>query len=85
MIPSHLFHKSCETKCFSAEASNLTGYWRGGPITIVSDLGHTATFECAETTYDDEGDIQCWVFKPTQESLDKIPQLKGWYVTVFND
>lgn len=85
MIPSRLFHKDCESKCFTAEASDLTGYWRGGPITLVSDFGHTATFECVVTFRDDEGDILYWEFEPTAEAVAKIPNLAGWFIEVFND
>jgi len=85
MVPSRLFRKSCETKTFTAEASDLTGYWSGGSITLISDFGHAAMFDCVNVRYDDEGDIQCWVFQPVAESVEKIPALKEWSVTIFND
>jgi hypothetical protein len=94
------FTCSKERKSFSAEASDL-GFRAGQEpfgrlYDDACDVGITLdNLETGNRTHwylpqdqpevDGEGDIKCWVFKPTSETLRAHPKLAGWTVTVFND
>jgi hypothetical protein len=81
-----LFTHCAETKCFTAEASEL----EGGPsptITLVSDGGNEATFARigVERSNDEDDEIIAWTYRPAAESLDRNPRLAGYSLTLFND
>ncbi len=80
------FSHDADEKYFTAEASDL----EGGPsptITLVSAGGNEATFARVGVERDGSPDdeIVAWTYKPSAESVERNPRLKGYSLTIFND
>lgn len=96
---SSLFTYNRETKTYIAEASTLQGPTSAGAFfgqiyDDACDVGlrmasphpaGKATFYLDQEHEDNEGDTTHWTFKPTSETLRRIPALNGVTVTVLND
>jgi hypothetical protein len=79
---------NAQTKRASVEASSLFG--RSLPNSFNAYNGKTnkaATFIVtpAETEKDRDQDVVFWVYRPSQDTLLRHPNLKGWKVIVYND
>jgi hypothetical protein len=97
---SYLFTVHADRKEMSAymsdlEANNPFGRAEGvvyddacdAGFKIVSDkTGKEATFAQSGTKHSRSGDeVMAWTYEPTRDTLRKIPQLKGWTITLIND
>lgn len=84
-----MFGHNSQYKSFSAEASDLGGYFDSDTrrITLVSDFNTEADFDFRRCVRSDDIDneIQCWEYLPTAESVAANPRLKDYTLTVFND
>jgi hypothetical protein len=58
-----------------------------GFIIVSKKTGEEATFYLKETlrSNDIDDEINSWVFAPTIETLQRHPNLRGWFVEVLND
>lgn len=81
-------------KTFVAEASDLHGYellqrldLRGqqGFAMHNTHTGSSTRWAHARTPKDRDGDVMCWIYEPTAETLQQHPNLKDWQVHVLND
>lgn len=55
-------------------------------LTVVSpNTGSGSTWVRTSIQTDDEGDIEAWHLVPTEETVERIPSLKGYEMIVFND
>jgi hypothetical protein len=94
---SKLFIQSTKDREFTCDASqlarlpnNFMGRIYDDAIdlgfAIVSErTGNEAVWYHSQTVCDDEGDVREWVFLPTRETVQKMPQLRDYKVIVFND
>ena len=79
-----------KTKRGIAEASSLFGKEVPRLFNAYNgDTNKVASFvrdhEIREENPHEIGDILAWVFRPTQDTLDRHPSLKGWMATIVND
>lgn len=74
-------------KYFTTEASDLPDWQHQEDITLVSDLDNEATFQFShpDRSNDEDNEIHAWVYYPSSETLQRIPRLQGYHITVFND
>lgn len=97
-LGSRLFGVQKDSKAFVAEMSDLNGVnlfnqlyadaCDTGFAMESSRTGDKAVFYFVEEIMHgpaNERELAGWLFKPTNETLRKMPHLKDWSVTVFND
>lgn len=74
------------TEDSTLRANGFRGQRTGSSITLRSTKTAThAEFAYARRERDSEGDITHWEFEPTQDTLQRLPQLTGWKIVIFND
>lgn len=85
MLTSQLTHNAVD-KRFSVEISDLPDHTITHSITVTSDrTQESVVFDFDRAEYDDEGELQVWVFKIQHSYVLKRPELGGYTLHVFND
>lgn len=99
-VGTRMFSVNKEDKSFTADISDFHGGLfdlcqriypdasDDGFQTESSRSGQLATFYFEEEFYHGpihERELAGWKFKPTTETIKKLPHLDGWEVVIFND
>jgi hypothetical protein len=56
-----------------------------GFVIISVKTGKEAVFARDSVIADSDGEVQAWRCIPTRDTLRRLPQLKGWTITLIND
>jgi hypothetical protein len=91
MHSTRQFEVNPQTKQMSAEMSELRGFVQIYPdacdegLRIVSHVTGEESKWVVVREKRHEGEVCSWTLIPTQDTLRRLPQLRGWHVEVFND
>jgi hypothetical protein len=59
--------------------------WHGIELIIEGTGGSVATFVAVDDDHDDRGDLMAVYLMPTPDTINRLPQLEGTAMILFND
>ena len=91
MINTSNFHVTSAQKVMSADASDIFGMFKvrvEGAKTLAIESHKTrkiTNWMLFNVVFDRDGDIMCWQYKPTANTIIQMPILYDWILEIFND